>query len=68
MDEKLIFSDVASSHEVHLEKLLGKIQSSGLKVNKKKCEFRQQTITILCYELDKGGLRPPKARIDALKF
>ena len=62
----LVFSDDAPSHEVHLEKLLEKIQSSGLKVNEEKCEFRKQTITFLGYEVDKDGICPPKARIDAL--
>ena len=66
LDDVLVFSDDASSHEVHLNKLLGKIQSNGLKVNEKRCEFRQQPITFLGYEVDKAGICPPKARIDAL--
>ena len=32
-----------------------------------KNEFRKQTIPFLGYEVDKDGIRPPKARIDAIQ-
>ena len=67
LDHILVSSDDAASHEVHLKKLLGKIQSSELKVNEKKCEFRQQTITFNGYEVEKDGMRPPKERIETLQ-
>ena len=36
-------------------------------MNEENCEFCKQTITFLGYEVDKDGIRPPKARIDALQ-
>ena len=66
MVEILVFSDDASNQN-HFEKLLEKKPPSGLKVNVKKCEFRQETIAFLSYEVDKDAIRPPKARIDALQ-
>ena len=67
LDDIFVFSDDASSQEVHLEKLLSKVQSSGLEVNERKSEFRQQTITFLGYEVDKDGISLPKAIIDTLQ-
>ena len=67
MDDIFVFLIDASNHEVHLEKLLGKIQSSGFKVNEKKFEFRQQTVKFLSYEVEKDDIRPQKAIIDALQ-
>ena len=40
LDDTVVFGD-ATSHDKHLETVMGRIQESGLKLTKKKCGFRR---------------------------
>lgn len=52
-----------NEHIKTLKLVLTKMQSVGLKVNKKKCQFFQEKISYLGFDIDKFGLSENKDRI-----
>ncbi|XP_048485458.1 uncharacterized protein K02A2.6-like isoform X2 [Plutella xylostella] len=59
----------APSREEHLRRLrevLARFKNAGLKLQKQKCEFFQQSITYLGYVIDKHGVRTCPKKVEAI--
>ena len=67
LDDILIFSKDQTSHKQHLKMVLDRLQTVGLKVNDRKCEFNKRQIEFLGHQVDEHGIRPPESRVQALK-
>lgn len=50
-------------HEERLRKVLNKARESGLKLNKKKCQFGVSNITYLGEKLSEAGVQPDPEEI-----
>jgi len=66
LDDILIFSRSIEEHREHLTSVLTRLQSIGLRVNDKKCEFLKPKLNFLGFEIDKDGIKPPASRIESL--
>lgn len=58
LDDILIYSRTFEDHLCHLEEVLTRIQSAGLKLNSKKCHFAQDHVVFLGHVVSRDGLRP----------
>lgn len=50
-----------------MRKILGKIQSAGLTLNIKKCEWASEEFHNLSYHLGRGEVRPQVVKVEAIK-
>lgn len=67
MDDILCFSKDAHSHEKLLKTVFSRIQKSGLKLNEKKCVFRQSSVKYFGHIISKEGVTPDPERVKAIK-
>jgi len=56
MDEVLIFGSSKEEHDGRLHNVLQKLQSTGITLNRSKCEFNKDCLTFLGHVLDKNGI------------
>ena len=63
-DDILVFSENEEVHEKHLKNTMEKLNSAGIKLNKEKCQFRQQEIDFfgLCHQQRWRESRPKENR------
>lgn len=66
MDDILVYGDTPEQHNVNLSKVLERIESTGLKLNKEKCKFRQKQLPFLVQVIDKSGVRPDPEKVKAI--
>lgn len=66
LDDIIIFSDSWNVHLASLEKLLGRLASTGFTINLAKSRFGQGTVSYLGHEVGRGATRPKKANIQAI--
>ena len=66
MDDILIFGRTPEEHDERLTKVLKKIEASGLKLNKEKCNFRKTELTYFGHLVGKDGIKPNPERIKAI--
>lgn len=67
MDDILVTAPDRTEHVKRLEAVLGRLQKSGLRVQKEKCEFLRQSVTFLGHILDKNGLHMCPSKVSAMK-
>ena len=67
VDDILIHAPTVEEHDRILEDVLKRIYESGLKLNKKKCKFRQSTIKYLGQVFSADGMKPDPEKVDAIK-
>ena len=67
VDDILITEKTTREHLHNLERVLGKLQEAGLRLNKSKCRFMQKRIKYLEHVIDASGLHSDKERIKAIK-
>jgi len=67
VDDILVFSHSEEEHKAHLDAVLSRLESVGLRININKCQFFQQEIEFLGYIVSKDGIRPPPDRTSALR-
>ncbi|KAL0150574.1 hypothetical protein M9458_054167 [Cirrhinus mrigala] len=58
MGDILVYGDTMEQHDQRLTKVLERIESAGLKLNREKCPLRQQQLHFLGHLIDKSGVRP----------
>ena len=58
MDDFLIFGNSQQEHDFHLRTALEKIASSGLTLNKTKCQINRTLIHFCGYIIDSTSVRP----------
>ena len=64
MDDILIFGSSKEEHNSQLQNVLQKLQSTGVTLNRSKCEFGKEGLTFLDHVLDKDSISadPSKTR------
>ncbi|KAA8578257.1 hypothetical protein FQN60_018737, partial [Etheostoma spectabile] len=67
MDDVLVYGDTPEQHDQRLSKVLERIESAGLKLNKEKCKFRQDKLHFLGQVIDKSGVRPDPDKVKAIR-
>ncbi|XP_052817965.1 uncharacterized protein K02A2.6-like [Mya arenaria] len=67
IDDILVHGKNVKEHDKHLEMALRKIQDSGLKLNKDKCEFRKESIDYFGHHISSDGIQPSANRVTAIR-
>ena len=65
-DDILVFSENEEVHEKHLKNTMEKLNSAGFKLNKEKCQFRQQEIDFLGFVINKDGVKADPRKTEAI--
>ena len=65
-DDILVFSENKEVHEKHLKNTMEKLNSAGIKLNKEKCQFRQQEIDFLDFVINKDGVKADPRKTEAI--
>lgn len=66
MDDILIYGTSMELHDARLEKVLQRVESAGLKLNKEKCSLRQSQLRFLGHLIDQSGVRPDPDKVEAI--
>ncbi len=67
LDDILITGSTLDEHLQNLTRVLEKLDTSGLRVNRKKCAFLLASIDYLGHVLDQDGLHPTEEKIRAIR-
>ena len=67
MDDILVYGNTPEQHDQYLSKVLERIESTGLKLNKDKCVFRQEQLHFLGQVIDKAGVKPDPDKVKAIR-
>ncbi|CAI5495477.1 unnamed protein product [Closterium sp. Naga37s-1] len=66
IDDVVIFSKDAASHVADVERVLGAIMNAGLTCHPNKCEFGEETVKYLGFEVSDGTLSIQEAKVAVL--
>ena len=66
IDDILIFSNSEEEHKIHLEAVLKKLSDHNLKIKIEKCQFFQESLDYLGYNLSSKGMVPTKAKLEEI--
>ena len=66
-DDILIYGKTATEHWVQLQKVLEKIEKSGMTLRKEKCEFGKTKIKFIGHVDSSHGFRPDPDKVQAIK-
>lgn len=66
MDDVLIFGETQQEHNSGLHKVLQRIQSVEITLNRDKCEFNKDRLTFLGHVIDKHGVSPDPEKTCAI--
>ncbi|VDH98121.1 Hypothetical predicted protein [Mytilus galloprovincialis] len=66
VDDILITGSSKSEHLNNLETVLGKIQESGMRLNKDKCVFLAPEVVYLGHRIDQYGIYPVESKVKAI--
>ena len=66
MDDIIVFGKSAEKHDENLQKTFQVIKESGLKLNKKKCEIKKDTLTYFAHVLSAQGVSPDPEKVKAV--
>ena len=67
IDDILIHGKTRKEHDDRLDRVFRRIQDSGLKLNRDKCEFRKTEIEYFGHMITSEGIRPSSSRVDAIR-
>ncbi|KAF9758236.1 Retrovirus-related Pol polyprotein from transposon 17.6 [Nosema granulosis] len=67
IDDIIIFSKNEEEHKVHLKEVLKCLETNGLVLNKKKCEYMKKEIYLLGHLVNKDDIRIAKDRLEAIE-
>ena len=67
LDDILVTGQSVDDHFVNLDKVLGILATSGLKLNKEKCAFMLPRVEYLGHVIDESGLDPTKEKVKAIQ-
>ena len=67
IDDICIFSKTTEEHEIHVQKVLERLDKHNLRLNPSKCEFSTDQITYLGHVITPEGLKPDPEKIMAVK-
>jgi len=66
LDNILVTGHTQEEHLENLERVLAKLDEVGLKLNKAKCKFMMPRVEYLGYVIDRDGLHPTSAKVQAM--
>lgn len=67
MDDTVIMSDSFEQHLQDIHDVLGRLESSGLKLNARKCTFATNKSVFLWHDVSRNATRPSSNRVDSIK-
>lgn len=67
MDDILVYANTMGDHDKRLKRVLEKIKSTGLKLNREKCVFRQTQLCFLENLIDPSGVRLDPEELEAIR-
>ena len=67
MDDILVYGKDEESHDAARKAVLTRLQTSGLTLNKKMCEFNSSSLTFLGYVIDGVGVKPDGNKVKAIR-
>lgn len=67
VDDILVYGRDMKDHDKNLSAVMQKIQSSGLKLNREKCMFRQGEVEYFGHSISKEGIQPSLDRVAAIQ-
>lgn len=67
LDDIIVSGKTEEEHLNNLERVLERLQNSGLRLKKGKCEFLKQSVQYLGHKVDKDGIGPLQEKLDAIR-
>ena len=67
IDDILVTGTTLQEHLQNLEEVFKRLQTAGLHLNKQKCFFLRERVVYLGHVIDKDGLHPIEAKVQAIK-
>lgn len=67
LDDLLVYSKTFEEHLEHLDRLLERIESTGLKLRIDKCQFLRREVTYLGHTISKEGISCEKGKIEIVR-
>ena len=66
IDDIIVYSTSWEAHKLHLETVLQRIQSAGLTVKRKKCQFAMPECVYLGHSVGSGKVSPEQVKVQAV--
>lgn len=66
IDDILIYGTTIEEHDARLKLVLDKVKEYNIKLNRKKCVFRTNTLTYMGHKLSNFGISPDEKKIQAI--
>ncbi len=66
MDDVIVYGKDRTEHDNHLKRVLERMESVGLKLNKDKCVFRKTELSFLGHVVDAQGVRADPDKVRAI--
>ncbi len=67
IEDIIVFSGSLGEHLTHLEKVMDRLMSAGLKLNPDKCQFLRQEVEYLGFVVTSQGLKPSQRHLVAVR-
>ena len=67
LDDILIAAPTVKEHDILLEKVLQRLQDSGIHLREDKCQIAQEQVEYLGHVVDATGIHPTKDKVRAIK-
>ena len=67
LDDVLIFSSSLEEHLAHIQVVFDRLKTHSLKLKLKKCSFLQKETKYLGFIINENGVKPDKAKVEAIK-
>ena len=65
-DDTIIYGKTEEEHDRRLQKVLDKIEQSGLRLNRDKCHLKKTEVKYFGHTISKDGIRPNNERVEAI--
>lgn len=66
MDDVIVHGRDMAEHDQHLQRVMERLESAGLKLNTKKGKLSTRKLNFLGHEIDANGMRPDPAKVSAI--
>ena len=66
LDDIICYGVTQQAHDASLRRVLHALNEAGLKLNMRKCKFKQTSLSFLGHTISKDGLHPDKDRVSAV--
>lgn len=67
MDDILVYGRTSEEHDKRLTKVLHKLESASLTLNREKCQFSKTQVKFLGQVIDQAGIRPDPDKVAAIQ-